>query len=409
MGTGSPSRLRVLNDQAALSFILAAGTVSRAELGRLTGLSKPGVAELLTRLESAGLVEKAGTQAGGPGPRAQTWRVRPGVACCAAVDLTPDGWSIRLLDLDGSVIGARRGPWRPLPVPHLLTAEIQDALSSTGVGQDKVIGVAVGVPGAVDPRTGIVRGAPQLPALLGYDFAGALSELLDVPVAVENDVNLMALAALADGLAEGARDFAFVWIDEGLGAAVVRNGELIRGFTGGAGEIDYVRVPDAQANGSGGKLGQLLSSEALHELVRDLGPGSGDPVAALDAIGETDQASPLAVEVSRRIAAGLAAIVTVLDPELILLGGRYGAAAGRTLAGAVRGELSRLLEADLSFLPDVRPYADDPEAALAGAQRLALTAARQRAFRSGSLPSPSGGTDHSDTFPSPPFPTRSTT
>src|SRR5438067_13430058 len=102
--TGSPNRLRVLNDQSALAFILDAGSVTRAELGALTGLSKPGVAELLTRLESAGLVEKAELRPGGPGPAKQTWRVRPEVGYAAAVDLTVDTIRGRLQALDGAVV-----------------------------------------------------------------------------------------------------------------------------------------------------------------------------------------------------------------------------------------------------------------------------------------------------------------
>ena len=124
--SGIPPKLRVLNDQAALAFILDAGTISRAELGRLTGLSKPGVAELLSRLERAGFVEKAGRQnGGGPGPAAQTWRVRAGVGYAAAADLTPTGWSLRLLDLDGSVVAERHGGWGDAAPDEVLVREVR--------------------------------------------------------------------------------------------------------------------------------------------------------------------------------------------------------------------------------------------------------------------------------------------
>jgi predicted NBD/HSP70 family sugar kinase len=380
--SGPPRRLRVLNDQAALAFILEAGVISRAELGRLTGLSKPGVAELLSRLERAGLIEKAGTMSGsGPGPAAQTWRVRPGVGFCAAADLTPTRWSVRVLDLDGTVVAAREDGWDAASPVEVLVRELRGTFAAAGLPLERLLSVAIGVPGAVDPRTGVVRGAPRLPELLGFDLAGAVSARLEVPVLVENDVNLMALAALADRVAERARSFAFVWIDEGLGAAIVRDGGLIRGFTGGAGEIDYVRIPVPAGGGAdaGGKLGDLLSPAVLGPLEDALAsaerPERGPEADAAEGVES----------VLRVLALGLASVVTVLDPELIVLGGRYGGAIGRWHVDALRHELAAVLETDLAFVPAIGAFAVDATTAINGAERVALDSARGIAFRSGSL------------------------
>jgi predicted NBD/HSP70 family sugar kinase len=382
---GPPSKLRLLNDQAALAFILQAGAVSRAELGRLTGLSKPGVAELLSRLESAGLVEKAGTVSGGPGPRAQTWRLRSGVGHCLAINVTPDGWALRALDLDGSRVAAAEGAWQGGPLVEELAAAAASVATPTRFPSGRLMGAAIGVPGAVDPRTGIVRGAPGLAAATGYDLANALTQRLGAAVHVENDVNLMALAALDGGLAKEAQSFVFVWIDQGLGAAVVRNGELIRGFTGGAGEIDYLRLPDpALPLGPGAKLGDVLSPQALAALAHDGAAQERDLMDALTA----PVPSGLASELVRRVGQGLVAIVAVLDPELILLGGVFGTAIAQALASPIREELARLFETDLSFVPMVRAHDVKPDAALIGAERVALMAARGTAFRSGSLVPP---------------------
>jgi predicted NBD/HSP70 family sugar kinase len=375
--TGSPNRLRVLNDQSALAFIIDAGTVTRAELSSLTGLSKPGVAELLTRLESAGLVEKADLRPGGPGPAKQSWRVRPDVGYAAAVDLTPELARARLQGLDGTTVTELETAWNGRDVPRTVAEVVARLLADGGVRRDALLGVVVGVPGAVDPRTGIVRGAPQLPALAGYDVAGSLEAQLGVPVQVENDVNLMALAAIADDVAPAARSIVFVWIDEGVGGAIVRDGELVRGFRGGAGEIDL--LPVATGDGRIEKLAVALAPEALERLAADAGVDR--PEAALAA------ESPVAGEVAHRIAAGVAAIVAVLDPELVLLGGRYGAAAAHHLGDGIRAALASRLETPPEALPELRPYPVGPDAALTGAARIALTAARRSAFRTGSLPS----------------------
>ncbi|HEY8318370.1 MAG TPA: ROK family transcriptional regulator [Amnibacterium sp.] len=374
--TGSPNRLRVLNDRSALAFILDAGAVTRAELGALTGLSKPGVAELLSRLETAGLVEKAEMRPGGPGPAKQTWRVRADVGYAAAVDVTLERVRGRLHALDGAAVAEAEIAWSGADVPGSIGEVVAALLQDAGLEPDALLGAVVGVPGAVDPRTGAVRGAPELPALAGYDVAAALEAELGVGVQVVNDVNLMALAAIADGAAAETRSLAFVWIDEGLGGAIVRDGELVTGFTGGAGEVDL--LPVAMPEGASMRLADALSPAAL----ADLAAGAGLPTAeaALDAD------SPVAAEVARRIAAGLAAIVAVLDPELVLLGGRYGAPAADRLADAIRSALAELLETDPAALPSVRPYPVGPDAALTGAGRIALAEARRTAFATGSLP-----------------------
>lgn len=375
--TSSPNRLRVLNDQSALAFILDAGTVTRAELSALTGLSKPGVAELLSRLESAGLVEKGELRPGGPGPAKQTWRVRADVGYAAAVDLTPEVVRGRLQSLDGATVAESETPWDGLDVPATVARVVARLVEDARLSPGELLGAVVGAPGAVDPRSGAVRGAPQLPALAGYDVAGAVEAVLGVPVQVENDVNLMALAAIADGVALAAPSMAFVWIDEGVGGAIVRDGELVRGFTGGAGEIDLLPVP----TGEGGveKLADALAPETLDRLATGAGMRSADDAVA--------PGSAVAEEVARRIAVGLAAIVAVLDPEILLLGGRYGAPAAEGLGDEIRRALAARLETDPSALPELRPYPVGPDAALTGAARLALAEARRSAFRTGSLPS----------------------
>ena len=375
--TGSPHRLRVLNDQSALTFILDAGTVTRAELSALTGLSKPGVAELLSRLESAGLVEKAELRPGGPGPAKQTWRVRAGVGYAAAVDLTPGVVRGRLQSLDGAMVAESEAAWDGRDVPRTVADVVARLMDDVPIAPGELLGAVVGVPGAVDPRSGSVRGAPQLPALAGYDVASAVEAALGVPVQVENDVNLMALAALADGVALAAPSMAFVWIDEGVGGAIVRDGELVRGFTGGAGEIDL--LPISTGDGRLEKLADALAPEALDRLATAAGLRSADDAVA--------SGSPVAAEVARRIAAGLAAIVAVLDPEILLLGGRYGAPAAAALGDDIRLALAARLETEPSALPELRPYPVGPDAALTGAARIALAEARRSAFRTGSLPS----------------------
>jgi predicted NBD/HSP70 family sugar kinase len=391
MAVGSPSKLRILNDQAALKFIVEAGVVSRAELEQLTGLSKPAVAELLIRLEAVGLVEKSGKRNGSPGPAAQLWSIRADAGYVAAADITSSGIHMLISDLTGQERVRVRWQWTSDPAPVQVRKCLDLACQEAGLAHEQLLQVVVGLPGALDPRTGLLKYAPHLPRWEGYDVMSVLRAELDIDTEVENDVNLMALSEMNGGLAEAADDFALVWIDEGVGAAVIIGRQLFRGLTGAAGEIDYLPVPDRAVVDTGTdrfgtKLGDLLSPIGILDLARAHGLTHTDPVEALKAaLRDRISGQGFLEDFAMRIATGLAAVTTVLDPELIMLGGKFGAVGGDDLAGLVQEKLSIILTAPPSSTARILSYPITDDAALSGALRVALTRARDKAFESGSV------------------------
>ena len=102
---GTPRLLRGINDRAALMLLLERGPLSRSRLGELTGLSKPTASQLLTRLESAGLVRRSGSSQGRPGPKAQLYEINPGAAYVAGLDVTPTRILAAVADLSGRTVG----------------------------------------------------------------------------------------------------------------------------------------------------------------------------------------------------------------------------------------------------------------------------------------------------------------
>src|SRR5262249_62187683 len=107
---------------------------------------------------------------------------------------------------------------------------------------ERVDTVVIGVPGVVEPSTEGVTLATNIRGLEGRDFRGEASERLSLPVALENDINLAALAEQWKGIARGIDNFAFLSIGTGLGAGIVLRGEIHRGRNGAAGELDYLRA-----------------------------------------------------------------------------------------------------------------------------------------------------------------------
>lgn len=385
MRAGTPRLLRGMNDRAALDLLLEHGPLSRTRLGELTGLSKPTASQLLARLERAGLVVATGLSEGGPGRSAQLYEVNPLSAYVAALDVTPSRIVAAVADVSGRVVGkAERRTRRGSGVTaeqHALGA-LDDALAEPGLDRADLHRVVIGTPGAFDPTTGRLRYARHLSGWHDPDLLTRITEAIGVPVEGENDVNLAAVAEREVGRAVGVDDFVLLWADEGLGAAIVIDGRLHGGATGGAGEVGFMPLPGTPVvrhvgRSNAGGFQELAGGRQVLALARSLGLRAGSPQAAvaraLTTPGPGDQ---LLRQLGERVALGLASMVAVLDPALIVLAGGVLSAGGERLADIVRTELADLAVprpcVELSAVPD------DP--VLTGALHTALAATREHVF-----------------------------
>ncbi|MYT71323.1 ROK family transcriptional regulator [Streptomyces sp. cg28] len=377
---GTPSVLRAMNDRSALDLLVAHGPLTRTRIGELTGLSKPTTSQILGRLEAAGLVRTTGSQTGRPGPNALLYEIDPDAAHVAALSADPTGITAVVAD----ITGAERGRFRIEAVAvaedvrhrtaQLVSEAVDGALERAGLGHDDLTAAVIGTPGAIDPHSGQLRYAPHLPGWHSRTLRAELAEVLGTPVSIENDVNLAALAEQYEGAAQDHDDFVLAYVDEGVGAAIVLGGVLLRGATGGAGEIGYMPLPGAPLarggesvharNDAGGGFQSLVAAPAVRELA-----GAEDLAEALKDVEVLD-------EVARRLATGLAAVVAVVDPELVVLSGLVAQAGGDPLRERVERELTGLA------LPRpqlrISELAGDP--ILTGALRTALSQARDTVF-----------------------------
>jgi predicted NBD/HSP70 family sugar kinase len=359
---GTPRVLRAMNDRAALDLLLAHGPLSRTRIGKLTGLSKPTASQLLARLEAAGLVLAGGTTEGRPGPGAQLYEVNPAAAYAAGLDVTPGRILAAVADVTGRTVGRYELPTpgrRPAaPVVRQVTDALDGAVKAAGLDRGAVHRLVIGTPGAFDPGTGRLRYASHLPGWHSPALLDELAAALPMPVEYENDVNLAAVAEQRLGAARGHEDFVLLWNQEGLGAALVLGGRLHRGWTGGAGEVGFLPVPGAplvrkvSRTGSGG-FQELAGSQALAGLARELGvaevPSGPYPEVAAALVARGARAGRddgphrrLLRTYATRLATGLASLVSVLDPELVVLSGTSLTAGGEALRDLVRDELEEL-------------------------------------------------------------------
>ncbi|MGV9705717.1 ROK family transcriptional regulator [Streptomyces sp. NPDC003483] len=391
---GTPRVLRAMNDRAALDLLLAHGPLSRTRIGKLTGLSKPTASQLLARLEAAGLVLATGTSEGRPGPNAQLYAVNPVAAHAAGLDVTPERILAAVADVTGRTVGEYElltpGRRPAQPVVRQVTDALDGAVKEARLARDDVHRLVIGTPGAFDPNTGRLRYASHLPGWHAPSLLDDLAAALPMPVEYENDVNLVAIAEQRLGAARGHEDFVLLWNEGGLGAALVLGGRLHRGWTGGAGEVGFLPVPGAPlvrqvTKANSGGYQELAGSQALPKLARELGvqpvpTGSYTEVAAaLVGQAATRDEGPhrrLLETYATGLATGLASLVSVLDPELVVLSGSSLTAGGEPLRALVQAELEELAASRPRLvLGDVIEHP-----VLRGALESALAATRDEVF-----------------------------
>jgi predicted NBD/HSP70 family sugar kinase len=381
---GTPRLLRAINDRSALELLLDQGPLTRAQLGELTGLSKVTASQLVERLEERGLVARVGEQAGGRGPNASLYAVVPTSAFVVGVEVGPEGAIAACADITGTVLGrveqSTEDSDDPVGVVHRAVIEVA---RSAKAPLPKVRRVVLGSPGLVDPGTGDMSFAFDLPQWQ-RGLLAKLREDLKRPVVFENDVNLAAVAELYAGAAKGVDDFVLLWLDRGVGMAVMLGGRLHRGVSGAAGEIGYLPVAGAPvprdvARRSKGGFKELAVAEAVRAVARENGfraPNAPEAVRAAVAAGTTG--GPVLDELARRLALGLSAACLVLDPALVVLAGEVGLAGGVALAHRVPHEMAAIAPVNPRVVVSEVPS----EPVLHGALLTALDAARDEVFGS---------------------------
>jgi predicted NBD/HSP70 family sugar kinase len=341
----TPRTVRAINDRVTLELLLQHGTLTRTQLAGLTGLSKPTATQLLQRLAESGLIEARGTTtSGAPGPNAQLYGLNNRAAHVAAIDVDERRVTAAIADLAGNVLGevstevdyTAAGD----PLPSVRQA-LSDACRRGGIRPRQLDEVVLGVPAAYDATHDRLAFAEHIPGWADPHTLPRLRTALRTELVVENDVKLAAVWERRHGAARGVSSFALLWAGTGLGLAVDVDGAIYAGATGGAGEIGYMRLglrPTVEAP-LPPTFHDLIGVEAVESLARqhDLPPAPAAAVAAARA--DLARGMPFLSELARRVAGGLAPIVAVLDPPLVVLAGPTLAPGGEVLVQLVGEEL----------------------------------------------------------------------
>ncbi len=361
--------MRTLNEQLLLERMRGNGPLSRSDLTSASGLSKPTVALALASLERDALVQQAGRRVGGRGRSALLYEIRSDAGFVLGLDVGREFVRGAVTDLAGKVRSrqsrAARSSSGAARVRELATLA-DELLQAAGV-DDKgtFLQTVVGSPGVVEPDGRALQLAPNLPGWERPAVLRYLRRLLGPDTMIENDVDAAAIAERDFGHGRDFSTFALVSVGTGIGMGLVLEGELHRGAHGAAGEIAFLPLADGDVDARDarrrGALESAASSAAVVRAARRAGTRRRSARSVFAAAAAGDRAArEIVTREAAIVARALAAIVAVVDPELIVLGGGIGRAPG--FAEEVHAGLAELAP----IVPEVRPSALGEDAVVDG-------------------------------------------
>jgi glucokinase-like ROK family protein len=337
--SGSLRSLRELNRGRVIDALRDRGRASRAEIARATGLSRSTVSSIVSDLIDSGLLSEqrdalgvAHGEAGGRPPVLLS--LDPSAGLAVGIDFGHTHLRVAVSDLSHEVLAETR---RELDVDHSAdqgldaAAELVDQVLQEGnVDRNGVLGVGMGLPGPIDRSTRTVGSSSILPGWVGVDAAAEMGRRLRLPVHVENDANLGALAEYVWGSGRGHSDVIYIKLSSGVGAGLLLGGRLHEGAGGTAGEIGHTPAQQGTAICRCGSRGCLETVASARAIAEQLGASRGEPVTTQELLELTADGDPAAArliaEAGREIGVALAGLCNLINPDCVIIGGDLSAA-----------------------------------------------------------------------------------
>lgn len=389
-GEGTLGWLRGRNRERVLGALRERGRISQADIARMTGLSRTTVHTLVSELKDAGVLREV--EAGVPdfrgGRPSVLLMLRESSLAVVGIDFGHSHVGVAVADIGHNVLAERRCD---LDVSHDARAAldaaarmVDEVLTEARVDRKSVIGAGIGIPGPIDRARGTAGSATILPGWIGVRIGEEMHDRLGMPVEIENDANLGALAELTWGAGRECSNFVYVKVSTGIGAGLVIDGRVLRGATGTAGEIGHTTLDESGALcycGNRGCLETVASGPAIIQLV---GPLNGE-VPTLARIVELAIAGELRChraisDAGHEIGVAIAGLCNLINPERVIVGGLV-SRTGEVLLQPMRESIRRHALLAVAETLDVRLAVFVERAELLGSLALALQASTDRMSR----------------------------
>lgn len=363
--TGDQALVREINLSLIMQRLFEHTSLSRAALAELTGLNKSTVSSLVQELQDMNFLREAGRLSGSVGRPSVMLELNPDAGVIISAELGVDYISVKCADFGANILREQHEPIEPNTPQDTILARVMALLhdavahSHHRTGHERLLGIALGVPGLVDQDTGDLLFAPNLrwkdvaiKRLLSVAFPGA-------PVFVENEANLAALGEYFYGAAKGYDDVLYISTGVGLGGAIVRRGQIVRGKSGFAAEFGHMTVdPNGELCNCGnrGCWETQVSQRALFQHIRAaVEAGQASALVAMiggaldrltlpvivDAAHAGDSVAQAAITtVGRSLGIGIASLINALNPDLVVLGGMF-SLAGDLILPLIEAEIAQ--------------------------------------------------------------------
>ena len=335
---GRPSELRHANARRVLKLLRDAGSCSRADLTRASGLSAPTITNIVSDLRAAGLIEDVGEGESSGGRPPDLIRFHAQHGCLLAMEISSSGLTLLLTDLDGGTLGTLDWTFpvsetSPAAVCDQAAACIRELLRTHRRKRSELHILVVSVPAITDVEQGVVVSISALDGWRSVPLRDMLARRLGCTIIVENDTNLAALGERYKGAAQGVRDFVLVTIGQNAGAGLMLNGAIHHGYRWSAGEIAYLRLPNVARRSlkvhEFGEIEEIVTERGLERRFAASRPNSGQPRLSAATILERalagdEPASRLVEETAAIVVDVIVNLSVILNPELVVLGGTIG-------------------------------------------------------------------------------------
>ena len=368
--------MRNINRSAVLEYLRLVKTASRTEIADRLKISLPSIARIIEQLIKSGLVRSTGQKERSRGRGRDMLELNVAENLVIGIDLGGSHISGALVNLGGGILHGFRDSfdWGSGEENYQeLAGFLQTILAQTKEQHSRLLGIAIGVPGIMDSRTGIVRLAPAL-AWNDFPLLQRLEQITDVPIYLENDVNLATLGEHWFGAGQGVRDLVMIAIGTGIGAGIILDGKLHRGHAEASGEIGYilpgVQFLDNQYPGFGAlesvASGKGIAEQAAKKWSGLYGAQKMPEMEAANVFQAALEGQGWAVQIVAEtvdyLSLALANVIVCLDPELVILGGGISGSAGM-LIEPIRKRLTGVIPR----LPRIEESSLNDQAAILGA------------------------------------------
>ena len=358
----------------SLEAVARCGPISMASIARQAGLTPQATADAISELLARGWVRETGNRGtSAAGQRCPIYEAAPDAAAIAVADLGGTNVRTAISDLSGTIRSQRQATTDPRGGRHVvrqIASLCRESAERLGVPFSHVRIAVVGVPGVPDRHTGRVRMAPNIRGLDSFDVRSALREALGVEAILENDVNAALLGEHWAGGSQDIDDLVYVKVGTGIGAGILCNGAVVRGFKGAGGQISAIPLgadPEEPESLRAGALERVTAGAGIRSRFRALTGRDAEVATIFARSADGDAAASLALEeAAGHLARALGATCAMIDPERIILGGSIGCR--QEFVDRVSAALARIHPAPAPIIPETPDF----EAALLGCTHLGL-------------------------------------